>query len=39
MAARRFMVGGNWKMNGNRESLKALMEGLKEVAVPDGTGE
>lgn len=34
---RNFFVGGNWKMNGSRESLKALAGGLSQAALPAGT--
>mmetsp|Transcript_21091 Transcript_21091/g.40856 ORF Transcript_21091/g.40856 Transcript_21091/m.40856 type:complete len:332 (+) Transcript_21091:85-1080(+) len=29
---RKFFVGGNWKCNGNRESIKTLIEGLNQGA-------
>jgi triosephosphate isomerase len=30
--ARKFFVGGNWKMNGTRAQLKTLVDGLNGFA-------
>ncbi|XP_059205703.1 triosephosphate isomerase A [Centropristis striata] len=37
MALRRFFVGGNWKMNGNKESLTELMTTLNTASLHDET--
>jgi len=34
MAARKFFVGGNWKMNGDRASIDALAKTLNEAGFP-----
>lgn len=31
----RFFVGGNWKANGTKDSVKALVEGLNSKPVPE----
>jgi triosephosphate isomerase len=31
MAARKFFVGGNWKMNGSKESITQLVQCLNKV--------
>lgn len=36
--ARRFFVGGNWKMNGNKESLEQLITTLNTASLDDQTG-
>ena len=38
MASRKFFVGGNWKMNGNKESLGELMTTLSTASLNDETG-
>lgn len=38
MAQRRFFVGGNWKMNGNKESLEELMSTLNTASLHEDTG-
>ncbi|KAM9838643.1 triosephosphate isomerase [Aulostomus maculatus] len=35
MALRRFFVGGNWKMNGNKESLEALITCLNTASLDE----
>ncbi|XP_054620585.1 triosephosphate isomerase isoform X1 [Dunckerocampus dactyliophorus] len=35
--ARRFFVGGNWKMNGDKESLDALIGSLNAASLHDDT--
>ncbi|XP_078810999.1 triosephosphate isomerase isoform X2 [Oryzias latipes] len=37
MAQRRFFVGGNWKMNGNKESLEELMSTLNTASLHEDT--
>uniref|UniRef100_A0A665TD27 Triosephosphate isomerase n=1 Tax=Echeneis naucrates TaxID=173247 RepID=A0A665TD27_ECHNA len=37
MAARSFFVGGNWKMNGTKESLGDLITGLNTASLHDQT--
>ncbi|KAF7649756.1 hypothetical protein LDENG_00136600 [Lucifuga dentata] len=37
MAPRSFFVGGNWKMNGKKESLEELMSVLNTVSLDDHT--
>ncbi|XP_042371979.1 triosephosphate isomerase-like, partial [Plectropomus leopardus] len=37
MALRTFFVGGNWKMNGNKESLEELMTHLSTASLDDQT--
>ncbi|XP_031732337.1 triosephosphate isomerase A [Anarhichas minor] len=37
MALRSFFVGGNWKMNGNRESLEQLISTLNTASLDDQT--
>lgn len=39
MASRRFFVGGNWKMNGNKESLGELITNLNTAQLSEQTGE
>ena len=39
MALRRFFVGGNWKMNGTKESLEELISTLNTASLHDETGE
>ncbi|XP_072131640.1 triosephosphate isomerase-like [Mobula birostris] len=34
---RKFFVGGNWKMNGNKESLKELAGSLSKATLPPDT--
>lgn len=34
---RKFFVGGNWKMNGSREAVKALVCSLNAAEIPAGT--
>ncbi|HAS52140.1 MAG TPA: hypothetical protein DCS21_10525, partial [Gammaproteobacteria bacterium] len=31
---RRKLVAGNWKMNGSAESIRTLLQGIKEGAAP-----
>lgn len=38
MALRKFFVGGNWKMNGNKESLGELISTLNTASLHDETG-
>lgn len=38
MASRRFFVGGNWKMNGNKETLEELITTLNTASLHDETG-
>lgn len=38
MAPRKFFVGGNWKMNGDKKSLSELIHTLNEAKVPAETG-
>ena len=35
---RRFVVGGNWKMNGNFESINELTSSLLQYPIPPETG-
>ena len=35
---RRFVVGGNWKMNGNFESINDLTSTLLQYPIPPDTG-
>ncbi|XP_041663971.1 triosephosphate isomerase A [Cheilinus undulatus] len=37
MALRRFFVGGNWKMNGNKESLGELINTLNTASLDENT--
>nr|6NEE_A Chain A, TRIOSEPHOSPHATE ISOMERASE [synthetic construct]6NEE_B Chain B, TRIOSEPHOSPHATE ISOMERASE [synthetic construct] len=37
MASRKFFVGGNWKMNGTLESIKALVETLNSAQLDPNT--
>ncbi|XP_053303249.1 triosephosphate isomerase-like [Pleuronectes platessa] len=37
MSTRSFFVGGNWKMNGNKETLCGLMENLNTAELPELT--
>ncbi|XP_058474547.1 triosephosphate isomerase [Solea solea] len=37
MASRRFFVGGNWKMNGNKESLLEVMNTLNTASLHEDT--
>ncbi|KAG8004926.1 Triosephosphate isomerase [Nibea albiflora] len=39
MSPRRFFVGGNWKMNGNKESLEELITTLNTASLDDQTGQ
>ncbi|KAK9459662.1 Triosephosphate isomerase [Lipomyces oligophaga] len=36
--ARKFFVGGNFKMNGSKESIKEIVELLNKVDVPESVG-
>lgn len=36
--SRKFFVGGNWKMNGNKASIDELIGVLNKGAVKDKTG-
>ena len=36
---RKFFVGGNWKMNGNKESIDKIVGFLKEGPLDPNTGE
>lgn len=38
MSARKFFVGGNWKMNGDKKSLGDLITTLNTAALHDETG-
>ncbi len=38
MSSRNFFVGGNWKMNGDKESLGELMMTLNTASLNDETG-
>lgn len=38
MALRKFFVGGNWKMNGNKETLGELISTLNTASLHDETG-
>ena len=35
----RFIVAGNWKMNGSFESIDSILANLKQSSIPQGTGE
>ena len=35
----RFIVAGNWKMNGSFESIDTILANLKQASIPQGTGE
>ncbi|XP_028298575.1 triosephosphate isomerase-like [Gouania willdenowi] len=37
MASRSFFVGGNWKMNGNKESLTEMMEMINGADLHEST--
>ena len=34
----RFIVAGNWKMNGSFESIDTILANLKQASIPQGTG-
>ncbi|XP_072333693.1 triosephosphate isomerase-like [Scyliorhinus torazame] len=36
---RKFFVGGNWKMNGNRKTLTELVCSINKAKINDQTGE
>lgn len=38
MGDRKFFVGGNWKMNGNKKSIDDIVKFLNEGAAVDYTG-
>ena len=38
MSARRFFVGGNWKLNGSKSANSELVNMLNAVNIPDNTG-
>lgn len=38
MSARKFFVGGNWKMNGNKSSIDSIVANLNKVEIPSETG-
>jgi triosephosphate isomerase len=38
MAGRKFFVGGNWKMNGNKNEIKSIVETLNGAPLNDNTG-
>lgn len=38
MSSRKFFVGGNWKMNGDKESLGELIMTLNTASLNDETG-
>lgn len=35
---RRFFVGGNWKMNGNKASIDEIVKNLADTNIPEDTG-
>ena len=35
---RKFFVGGNWKMNGNKDSIDTIIAFLNESGVNENTG-
>lgn len=35
---RKFFVGGNWKMNGNKDEIKQIVDTLNKAALNDNTG-
>jgi triosephosphate isomerase len=37
MSGRKFFVGGNWKMNGNKEEIKKIVDGLNAAKLNDNT--
>ena len=37
--ARKFFVGGNWKMNGDKASLASLCEAFNAANVDENVGE
>lgn len=39
MAPRKFFVGGNWKMNGDKKILGELIHTLNSGKIPADTGE
>ena len=39
MSERKFFVGGNWKMNGDKASINGIVEFLKTGPLNDSTGE
>jgi len=38
MSSRKFFVGGNWKMNGDKETLGELIMTLNTASLNDETG-
>ena len=38
MADRKFFVGGNWKMNGNKASIDGIIKFLNEGGINPNTG-
>jgi len=37
MTGRKFFVGGNWKMNGNKDEIKKIVDGLNSAKLNDDT--
>jgi len=37
MSGRKFFVGGNWKMNGNKDEIKKIVDGLNSATLNDNT--
>ena len=38
MTSRRFFVGGNWKMNGDKGMIDSIVKNLNAAKIPSDTG-